>query len=205
MWESWIETYGYVVVLLGTVLEGETVLVLAGYSVSRGYLELLPIFLLAVFGATAGDSAYYWIGRRYGTRALRGYRSLRPIRARAALGLRRWGPVAALVTRFAYGLRFAMPVLIGASRVRPLVFHTYNLLGAILFAALYLGIGILFGEALQTILERVRPYESRVFLTLIALGLAFWVIREWRLYRSVPPEAERALAEIDRIDRHQDS
>jgi membrane protein DedA with SNARE-associated domain len=190
MWESWIQNYGYIAVFFGSVLEGETVLILAGYSMSRGYLDPVPTFLLAVAGGTAGDSLYFWLGRRFGARLLRSLAVPRPYRARAKMVLRRWGRQAAFTTRFAYGLRLALPMLIGAARMPALLFHTFNLIAATLFAVLYLGLGFMFGEAVQEILGRVRPYEHRILLSVICLGAIIWIIREYRLLRSAPPEED---------------
>jgi membrane protein DedA with SNARE-associated domain len=188
MWESWIQNYGYIAVFVGSVLEGETVLILAGYSMSRGYLDPVPTFLLAVAGGTAGDSLYFWLGRRFGARLLRSLAVPRPYRARAKMVLRRWGRQAAFTTRFAYGLRLALPMLIGAARMPALLFHTFNLIAATLFAVLYLGLGFMFGEAVQEIMGRVRPYEHRILLSVICLGAIIWIVREYRLIRSAPPE-----------------
>ncbi len=188
MWESWIESYGYIAVFIGSILEGETVLILAGYSMSRGYLDPVPTFLLAVAGGTLGDSMYYWLGRRYGVRLMRSLAVPRPFRARAKMLLRRWGRQAAFTTRFAYGLRLALPVLIGTTRMPILLFHAFNLLAAVLFATLYLGLGFLFGEAVQEVLGRVRPYEHRILASIVALGAMIWIVREYRLFRSAPPE-----------------
>lgn len=188
MWETWIESYGYLAVFLGSIIEGETVLVLAGYSMSRGYLDPVPTFLLAVAGATAGDSIYYWLGRRFGTRLIRSLAVPRPFRARARMLLRRWGRLTAFSTRFAYGLRIALPILIGTTRMPAHLFHLFNLLGAVLFAAVYLTLGFLFGEAVEELLGRVRPYEHMILLGLASLGLLIWIVREWALLRSAPSE-----------------
>jgi membrane protein DedA with SNARE-associated domain len=188
MWESWIESYGYLAVFVGSILEGETVLVLAGYSMSRGYLDPVPTFLLAVAGGTVGDSLYYWLGRRFGSRLMRSLAVPRPFRARAKMVLRRWGRQAAFTTRFAYGLRVALPLLIGTTRMPIFLFHAFNLAAAVIFAVLYLGLGFLFGEAVQEVLGRVRPYESRILLGIACLGAIFWIVREYRIFRSTPPE-----------------
>jgi membrane protein DedA with SNARE-associated domain len=37
--ESILDTYGYLAVLVGTFLEGETILVLGGVAAHRGYLQ----------------------------------------------------------------------------------------------------------------------------------------------------------------------
>jgi hypothetical protein len=57
--QQWIETYGYWAVFLGGIFEGETVLIVAGYAISQGYLQVVPTFLLAAAGGFLGDFAYY--------------------------------------------------------------------------------------------------------------------------------------------------
>jgi membrane protein DedA with SNARE-associated domain len=184
MWELWIERYGYWAVFLGSFLEGETILVIAGYSISRGYLDAGTTYLLAASGAALGDSMYYWIGRRFGPRVIRRLPTARPVRARAALLLRRWKRRSAFIARFAYGLRLVLPLLIGVARMRPAVFHLYNTLAALCFAAVYLTLGFLFGEAAQELLGRVRPYEGRILAGFALTGLLIWAVREWRLHRA---------------------
>jgi len=188
MWETWIENYGYLAVFLGSILEGETVLILAGYSMSRGYLDPVPTFLLAVAGGTIGDSIYYWLGRRYGPTLLRSLAVPRPYRARAKMLLRTWGRQAAFSTRFAYGLRIALPLLIGSTRMPALLFHAFNLIAATAFAALYLSLGFAFGEAVQEILGRVRPYEHIILLGVISLGIVIWLVRKIIILRTPPLE-----------------
>lgn len=191
MWETWIERYGYWAVLLGGVLEGEVVFILAGYALSRDYLEPLPTLLLGAVGGTLGDSLYFWIGRAYGARLLKSWRSLRPLRARAILLLRRRGRATALLVRFAYGLRVALPIAIGAARIRPSTFHPYNALGALCFTALYLGLGAGFGAVVQEVLGRVGPWEPRIVAGVLLLGALVWLLREWRLYHSADDAARR--------------
>ncbi|MGI9181485.1 MAG: DedA family protein [Longimicrobiaceae bacterium] len=190
MWAPYIQSYGYWAVLLGTILEGETVLILAGYSIHRGYLAFLPTLLLAAAGGALGDFFYFSLGRRYGPAATRKFRFLRPLRARATLLLRRWGRPTAFLTRFAYGLRIALPVTMGAARMRPAVFLPFNLLGALTFALVYLTLGYLFGEAMEELLGRVRPYERWIFLGLITTGVLIWAVRQWRLYHESRAEVE---------------
>ena len=50
MLESLIDTYGYLTILIGTFLEGETILVLGGFAAHRGYLHLPAQFHRHAFG-----------------------------------------------------------------------------------------------------------------------------------------------------------
>lgn len=191
---SWIEAYGYWAVFLGGVLEGETVFVAAGFGVSREYLNPVPTFLAAAAGGTAGDLAYYLLGRTFGGRLILAFPLLRPLRARAVLLLRRWGRATAFLMRFAYGLRIILPVTIGAARFPFLVFLVFNLLGSLVFAALYLSLGYLFGETLEEFLGQVGRFDRWILLGLVAVGALFWAAREWGLLHREPDGAEKAEA-----------
>lgn len=188
MWVGWIEQYGYLAVFFGMVVEGEIALVLAGYTLSRGYLEPLPVFLLAIAGGTAGDTMYYLLGRHFGGRLIRRFPRLRRLRARAVLLVRRWGRSAAFLTRFAYGLRTVLPMTIGAARMPPRIFLPFNLAGSLTFALVYLTLGYLFGEAIEELLGRVKPYEKWILIGILAMGAIVWAVREWRIFRT--PEEE---------------
>jgi membrane protein DedA with SNARE-associated domain len=186
MWEHWITNYGFIALFLGAMLEGEAVLILAGYSVARGYLPPLPTFFVAVAGAATADSFYFWLGRRFGAKLIRSFRRLRPLRARATLFVRRKGHAAVFLARFAYGLRFVLPTIMGAIRIRPGIFHPFALLAAFCFAALYLTIGYVFGQAIEEFLIRVHGWETAFFTGMLILGVLALVVRQWRLYHSSP-------------------
>jgi membrane protein DedA with SNARE-associated domain len=183
MWAPLIQSYGYVAVFLGTLVEGETILVLAGYSISRGYLAPLPVLLLAVLACAMSDFFYFSLGRGYGLAITRRFPRLRRLRARGILLLREWGRPAAFLTRFAYGLRIVLPIAMGAARMKRRVFIPFNLLGSTTFVVVYVGLGYTFGEAIQGLLVRVRPYERWIILGIVLAGVLAWLIREWRLRR----------------------
>ena len=195
--EQWIERFGPWAVFFGLMVEGEVALILAGYAVNHGYLELLPTLLAGTLGGTCSDSLYYWIGRRYGARLLRSRPSLRPLRARAILLLRRSGHIMAFSARFAFGLRIALPIAMGAARMRPHVFHPYNALGALAFSIVYLGVGYGVGTAIQQMIRRAGISEVQVLTAIVTIGALVWFVREWRLYHT-PPETTIARRAVRR-------
>lgn len=200
MWESWIQTYGYLAVFVGGIFEGETMLILAGYAISRGYLDPLPTFVLAAAGGALGDATYFFLGRRFGPAAIRRFRFLRSLRARATLLLRRRGRTAAFLTRFMYGLRIILPLMMGAARFPVPLFLGYNALGALTFAAVYLTLGHLFGAAITRMLGRLRMPDLWILAALAALGAVIWALHEWRLYHNAPPIEEELSAPPDESD-----
>ena len=67
MISSFVTSYGYFAVFLGTLLEGETVLLAAGFAAYRGLLDWPLVALVAFFGATVGDQLAFLLGRWKGT------------------------------------------------------------------------------------------------------------------------------------------
>lgn len=54
-----IARYGLAAVFAGTLFEGETVLLLAGYAAHRGYLDFSAVVAVAIVGAVAGDQFWF--------------------------------------------------------------------------------------------------------------------------------------------------
>ena len=69
--EELVANYGYLAIVIGTFLEGETILVLGGFAAHRGFLELPWVMLCAFLGSMAGDQTFFYIGRRNGGRLRR--------------------------------------------------------------------------------------------------------------------------------------
>ena len=65
-----IENYGYWVVFAGTLLEGESVLLLAGFSAYSGLLELHTVIGVATLGSFLGDQLWFLLGRTQGAKLL---------------------------------------------------------------------------------------------------------------------------------------
>jgi len=64
--ESFLAKYGYVAILLGTAFEGETIMIMGGFSAHRGYLKLLPWVVLAGFvGNFIQNQVYFILGQRW--------------------------------------------------------------------------------------------------------------------------------------------
>ena len=67
MLESLLNSYAYPLILVGTFLEGETILVLGGVSAHMGYLSIKWVVACGFAGTLLGDQLYFYLGRRHGT------------------------------------------------------------------------------------------------------------------------------------------
>jgi len=171
--EGLIQQYGYLAIVVGTFLEGETVLLLGGFAAHRGYLELPLVMLAAFAGSVVGDQIYFAIGRRRGMAFL----DARPAwRSRVTHELdlvHRHQTAMILGFRFLYGIRTVAPFALGASGVSLARFTALNTLSAAVWAVA----GGALGNALQAVIGDLERYEPVVFAAIVMAGVAAWL---WR-------------------------
>jgi membrane protein DedA with SNARE-associated domain len=177
MWTELLQTHGYWILALGCLLEGETVLILAGYAAHRGLLDPVAVLAIASLSGFAGDQGFFWLGRRHGAGVIARFPSVARQSERMQRLIERWHEAVIVGVRFAYGLRVAGPILIGASAVPAGRFAAFNALGAVLWATTVGGIGWVFGAAAQAVLGRLHAIEGRLLDGLVGVLLAAALVR----------------------------
>lgn len=174
--ESLIQHYGYLAVLLGTFVEGETILILAGFAAHRGYLELHWVILAAFLGSLSGDQLFFYLGYRHSQFLLKIRPGWEPQLKRAQSLIKKHQIGIILIFRFLYSMRTITPFALGISRIKPRLFIPLNILGALLWAVAFGWAGYLFGQALQVVLGNIKRYEHWAFAVIAIGGLAGWAI-----------------------------
>ena len=168
--ETFLQSYGYLAIMLGTFLEGETILILGGLAAQRGYLDLTGVILAAFIGSLCGDQLFFYLGRRHSDFLMR-RPSWQANLARANRLIDRFQTPLILGFRFLYGLRTVTPFALGISRVPVWRFVLLNVLGAGIWAAAISTGGFLFGNVLEKILGNLGIGPT--FLTVHQAG-SFW-------------------------------
>jgi len=175
--EQLITDYGYWAVFLGTLAEGETIVVLAGYAAHQGYLALPGVITAAFVGSFFCDQAIFHIGRRYGPALLTKHPRWRERAERAFRLLRRYQDLFIVGFRFLYGMRTASPFAIGMSGISPRRFFFLNAIAAFVWACAVGSAGYIFGKAVETFLGHAARYERYVFAAIIAGGfILLWIV-----------------------------
>jgi len=169
-----IQNYGYWAVLGGTLLEGETMLLLAGFAAHRGYLDLPAVVGVAIAGSFTGDQIFFFLGRYQGARLLARYPKYAARVAYAQAKLARYHTPLILAMRYLYGLRAVLPFTIGMSSISTLRFQALNLGGALLWSVTIVAGGYLFGHLVERMLCDLKLYEEILFAVLALGGLAYW-------------------------------
>lgn len=175
-----IAQYGYVALFFGCLLEGETLLILAGFAAHQGYLQLHWVILIAMTGGFLGDQIYFWLGRRHGAWVRCRFPKLGPVFVRADALIGRYHEALIVGIRFMYGLRTAGPMALGMSAVPGWRFVWFNALGAMIWAVVIGGTGFLFGHALEPLFEDFGRFEGVLLILMLIAGLA---VGGWRRYQ----------------------
>lgn len=178
---DFLETYGYVAVLAGALMQAETVLLLAGFAAHRGHLSLELVLLLGALGGAAGSQGFFWVGRRWGGLLRYAPRIQRPMQRMIPL-LRRWDGALVFGVRFLYGLRIAGPVAMGALGVDARRFAGFNAVGAVVWSVVFVELGYVLGHGIEVLMHRLDGYERVILWS--AAGLVMLLLVGHRLHHA---------------------
>ena len=171
-----LSTYGYLALMIGTFLEGETILVAAGFLAHQGYLKLPWVIAFAFFGTYAGDQLYFFLGRLKGM----GFIESKPgwkAKSERVFDLLKKHQIAVIIGfRFLYGIRTVTPFIIGASGISPVRFIIWNAIGAAAWAAAIGALGYIFGNSVELFLEDAKKYEIWIMALVFLIGTGIWLI-----------------------------
>jgi membrane protein DedA with SNARE-associated domain len=173
--EDLIKTYGYWAMLIGTFLEGETILIIGGFVAYLGYLKLSLVMLIAFVGSFSGDQLYFFIGRLKGPSLLIKYPKLDSRVDKINRAIERYHDLIMLGFRFIYGMRIMTPFVMGLNpKIRIGRFVFLNAIGAVIWSVVISTGGYLFGTAIEVLMKDIRKYEFVAILVIAAIGTAAW-------------------------------
>lgn len=191
---SFFNTYGYVVVFFGAMLDnlgipsaGDIGLLVGGALAAQGQFYLPAIIGLAALGAAIGDNGAYLVGRYGGHALVRSERRLIRIPHhwldRGESFFDKHGSKSVFLGRFIPGMRSITPFFAGLNRMRWPIFFISNIIAVILWA---IGIGTLaylFGsnwDLLMTVFRRIRIVLIILAIAAIAGALYLYITRRRR-------------------------
>lgn len=190
--EELLRRYGYLVILIWTFFEGETIVIVAGALSVRVGLEPWLIALCAFVGSFLSDQLMFSLGKYKGKAVLNYFPGLAKNTDRAARLLKKYDTILILGFRFVYGVRNVTPILLGISQVSHLKFFTLNLIGALIWAASFTAGGYYLREAFLTIMYQVGHIAAYVIAGVIVLAL---VLIFWRKRAAARKEKKAARSE----------
>lgn len=166
--------------------EGESFVLLAA-AAGRAACVVNPWILIASawLGSYAGDQLWFFLGRRYGVRAVRRVRGAERRLASAIGFVDRYGDLFVLSFRFVYGIRNVASAACGITGMSHIRFAVLNFIAAGIWASGFVAAGWFLGEwlGLRGLGWAVGP-----------IGLAFLLGLLWKHNRSRNTDMVRPVA-----------
>ena len=155
IWGYWIVLLAALlesVVFAGVIVPGSTIVILAGFLSSQGYLDIGDLILFATIGAILGDNISYYLGTK-GTKFFRAENKWLKIEhlERGKQFFHRHGSKSVFLGRFIAPLRAILPFVAGLSGMKKSRFLFWNVISAVLWSVSHLLVGYFFGNALTVI------------------------------------------------------
>jgi membrane protein DedA with SNARE-associated domain len=162
----------YPIAFVWTFLEGETIVLFAGFAAAQGLLDPFLLLLATGLGSFAGDQTYFWLGRHFGPELLDRFPRWKNGVEGALQWLERYNTGFILSFRFVYGVRNFSSFAMGLSAIRWQRFLSLNLLAAGLWASSFIAIGYFLGGAFRAVLGDI---VQSVSLSLLGAFIVFFV------------------------------
>jgi len=208
--EAWFEWGGYFILFgllfacgLGLPMPEDIPLLLAGFFIAQGKMNLFVACIVAWLGIIGGDCMLYSFGRRYGLEITRvpfiGKHVTEERILRAEELFERWGIWVVAIGRMFAGIRGAMVVAAGAIRFNFVKFLIADGLAAIVSGGLFIWLGHLAGKKLGSISEmraKIKDYEHWVYLGIALVVVGFIVYYHSRMKKHKPLLADVALEKV---------
>jgi membrane protein DedA with SNARE-associated domain len=184
--EDFIAAYGLAVVLIGAIVEGETIVVMAGFLCHQGVMEPGSVFLAAFLGAWIGDQALFVLGRHFVEAHFVQRQLKRPLFAKVLVRIEQNPTEFILAFRFFYGFRVVSPIAVGVSSIPTSRYVVLNTLSAIVWAALMTAIGYALSAVFHVTAGSLPAIEHKIVAAFAAAIIVFVavVLLTQRLRRS---------------------
>lgn len=190
-----LSEYGYLVILVWTFLEGETIVVIAGALSGTVGLEPALIALAAFCGSFLSDQVMFALGKHKGEDVLRYFPRVAKNLSKASVLFKRYDTALILGFRFVYGVRNITPLMLGISGVTHKKFFFLNMIGAAVWAATFTYGGLLAGKTFQRIMHHLGYGILYVLFAVLACAALLWYIRARKNVNKAKVIAERCKEE----------
>jgi membrane-associated protein len=168
-------------------LPGDSLLFAAGAFAAKGSFNVSLLFFMLWLAAVLGDTANYWIGHYVGPRVFReNVRWLkREYLERTQAFYDKHGGKTIFLARFIPIIRTFAPFVAGIGKMRYGYFITYNVVGGLVWTALFIFGGYFFGN-----LPFVKDNFSFIIIAIILISVLPAVIEALRNRRATVPAAQ---------------
>lgn len=129
-------------------LPGDSLLFAVGAFAAAGSLDVFRVFLILAVAAVVGDSVNYAVGKFFGEGLLKAHARFlkREHIEKTHRFFEKYGGKTIVLARFVPIVRTFAPFVAGLGKMRYVYFFTYNVMGGILWVAIFVFGGFFFGN-----------------------------------------------------------
>ena len=193
---GWVATYGYgalfgllIFGIVGLPIPDETLLVFCGYLISKGTLNPVETYLVALAGSCCGITVSYFIGRTAGLGVVHRFGKYLHVNEQKLARVHGWfehsGHWALFGGYYIAGVRHFTAIIAGASKLEFPAFALFAWSGAATWVAVFLTLGYFIGEQWRQVAELVNRYLLYVSAFVAALALGYLGVRWYRRRRTI--------------------
>ncbi len=165
---QFLEKWGYLGVFLGSLIEGESVVLTVSSMAYFGKFQLIKVMFYAFLGTLLADQLLFYIGRFVGVRLLSKFKKLEKKSAYIIQLLEAYDVPFILGFRFVYGIRIISPFFIGLSNISIPKFSILNLIAALIWSVFSCTLGYYIG-AFSRMLGSEKMYITVIFNVVVTL------------------------------------
>ncbi len=182
-----IQSQGYLLLLIGTIIEGPVVTTAAAFAASLGYFNVLLVFLIALAGDLIGDFLHFIAGHFIRKRVIEKHGKKVGISKRRLNFLEH--NFKNHLKKIMIFLKLMPPLtsigllLIGSSKVKAKKFIFASFITTLPLSLTYTLLGFFLGSLSNSILRYIKMGELILFFFIIALLIAYLSIKI--IYRKV--------------------
>lgn len=192
-----LEHGGYIVLFLVSILEGvpiigplvpgHTIVVLAGFLARISVLDLYGVVFLVIIGAMLGDALGFMLGKKYGFAFLTRYGKYFFIKEehieKAKKIVQAHTGKAIIFGRFNPITRPLAPFAVGASGVHIKKFWFFDTIGVVLWASISIAVGYIFGGSYHVIAASLGKYiVFALIITILILWAYYFINKRFHLF-----------------------
>jgi membrane protein DedA with SNARE-associated domain len=183
--EDSIARLGYIGVLIGTFLEGETTILIAGIFAKFGYLQLKHVIFCSFIGTFAGDCTFFFLGKFFGRSVIERYEFLRNKATLSNKIIHKYRHLILFIMRFLAGFRSIILLLLGCANFSARRFLLIDSVSSLVWSFLVSLVGYMFANVVYIFVSDIEGYE-RIIIPLIVIPAIAAIL----LYRHFIEEKE---------------
>ncbi len=184
--QAFIRDYGiavYAILFAYCALKSGALPLFAGFAAQTGSLDLVTVSAATFMGGYLGDEARFWVSRRFGSGIFEKHPRFNRLVETGKRLLERYRTAYIFLYRYPKGMRTVGALPLGLTDMRWRTFTFLNAASAAVWTILLVGVGYLFGSAIEQAVVSNWGFYSVLALALF-VGMTLFA---WRFAMRIQP------------------